>query len=101
MAFPKTLQELEDKIVKIWNATIESLRRKLSITEVRVEVAEEDISALEFNVEENTEDILATKAELQEVRDLLIILVQDLASKGLVDDPRLLQLLNEEILILQ
>lgn len=101
MAFPKTLAELEDKIVKIWRATIDSIKNLLGSTIDRVEVAEEDISTLEEDVEELDEEILATKAEVQEIRDLLVILVQDLASKGLVDDPKLLQLLNEEVLILQ
>ena len=96
MAFPKTLTELEDKIVKIWRATIDSIKRKLDITVDRVEVTEEDISTLEIEVEENTEEILATKAEVQEVRHLLALLTFELVEQGVkIESEELQQLINE------
>lgn len=96
MTFPKTLAELEDKIVKIWRATIDSIKNLLGSTIDRVEVTEEDISTLEEDVEELDEELLATKAEVLEIKELLGILVFELTEMGVkIQDPRLIQLIED------
>ena len=96
MSLPKNRKELEDLIVNIWRSSIDSLFRLLKITGDRTTIIEENITIIESNVEENTEEILATKAEVQEVKYLLGLLVFELIEQGVkIESQELQQLINE------
>lgn len=95
MTFPKNLAELEEIIVKVWRATIDSLRKSIKRTDDRVTTTEKEIVTLDKEVTENTGEILATKKEVEDVRRLIGLLVFELIEQGIkIESPELLEELN-------
>ena len=96
MKFPTSFKELKELIVNIWGPSIKSMRDSVTIIEEDIEEIEEDVEEHSELIEENTDEILATKADVQDVKDLLILLVFELTEQGIrLEDERLINLLEE------